>query len=157
MKLVQDKKINLHEDIKHYLKRWKFPYDTVSHGKPITPAHLLTHTAGLTVHGFDGYSFGDTLPTILQTLNGEPPPNNLPVRSQFEPGTKFEYSGGGITVSELMLQDITASDYNKFMRSEILRRIRMSRTFFTTDPPDSNFATGYRSDEKDMGRKIYAL
>jgi CubicO group peptidase (beta-lactamase class C family) len=36
LKLVQDKKIDLYTDINTYLKSWKFPYDTVSHGKKIT-------------------------------------------------------------------------------------------------------------------------
>lgn len=33
LKLVQDKKLDLHTDINEYLTSWKFPYDTVSNGK----------------------------------------------------------------------------------------------------------------------------
>jgi CubicO group peptidase (beta-lactamase class C family) len=33
LKLVQDKKADLYADINNYLVSWKFPYDTVSHGK----------------------------------------------------------------------------------------------------------------------------
>src|SRR5215469_1546538 len=33
MRLVQEGKLDLDRDINDYLKSWKFPYDTVSHGK----------------------------------------------------------------------------------------------------------------------------
>ena len=59
LKLAQQKKLDLYGDINNYLYTWKFPYDTVSHGKKISVANLLSHTAGLTVHGFGGYEPGD--------------------------------------------------------------------------------------------------
>ena len=72
LKLAQDKKIDLYTDINTYLKSWQFPYDTVSHGKKITIANLLSHTAGLTVHGFPGYNRKDTIPALPQILDGSP-------------------------------------------------------------------------------------
>jgi len=62
LKLVQEGKLNLDSDINIYLKSWKFPYDSLSKGKKITIANLLSHSAGLTVHGFDGYEKGYTIP-----------------------------------------------------------------------------------------------
>ena len=73
LKLVQDGKVNLNEDINKYLKTWKFPYDTLSKGKKITVANLLSHTAGITIHGFPGYEIGDTIPTLTQILDGQKP------------------------------------------------------------------------------------
>ncbi|MEO6229568.1 MAG: serine hydrolase domain-containing protein [Ferruginibacter sp.] len=66
LKLVQEGKLNLDSDINMYLKSWKFPYDSLSKGKKITIANLLSHSAGLTVHGFDGYEKGDTIPALIQ-------------------------------------------------------------------------------------------
>ena len=54
LKLVQDKKIDLNTDINQYLVLWKFPYDSLSNRRKINVAHLLSHTGGLTVHGFPG-------------------------------------------------------------------------------------------------------
>ena len=153
MKLVQDNGVSLDNDINHYLQRWKFPYDSISKGKVITIANLLTHTAGLTVHGFDGYEWNDPLPTILQTLDGKYPANNAPVRSEMEPGIKSQYSGGGITISELLLEDETQMDYAKYMNAKVFQPLKMNRTSFTTDPVDSNFATAYRFDRKQMQGK----
>src|SRR5436190_5789854 len=55
LKLAQDKKVDLYTDINSYLTTWKFPYDSVSKGKKITLAQILSHSAGLTVHGFPGH------------------------------------------------------------------------------------------------------
>jgi len=71
MKLVQDKKIDLYADINNYLASWKFPYDSLSKGKKISTANLLSHTAGLTVHGFEGYTPGKPVPTVVQVLDGK--------------------------------------------------------------------------------------
>ncbi|MBK6983820.1 MAG: hypothetical protein IPH32_03220 [Bacteroidetes bacterium] len=56
--------------------------------------HLLSHSAGLTGGGSD-YQKGDTLPTIYDILDGIRPATSPAVLSQFQPGTKFQYSNGG--------------------------------------------------------------
>lgn len=153
MILVQNGKINPDLDINQYLTRWKFPYDSLSKGKKITLANLLSHTAGLSVHGFDGYAWNHRLPTLIQTINGEPPANNPPVRSLFEPGIKPEYSGGGIMISQAMLEDVTGMDYSEYMKKKVFLPLGMKHTSFSTDPIYKNFATGYRFDGLDMGGK----
>ena len=56
LKLAQENKLDINKDINDYLKSWKFPYDSLSKGKKITTANLLSHTAGLSVYGgFPGY------------------------------------------------------------------------------------------------------
>jgi len=56
LKLVQEGKLDLDDDINNYLKNWKFPYDEISKGKKISIAQLLNHKAGLSTSGFGGYS-----------------------------------------------------------------------------------------------------
>lgn len=146
MQLVQQGKLDLKKDINDYLIHWKFPYDSLSKGKKITLANLLSHTAGLSVHGFDGYNDDQQLPNIFQTLNGISPANNPPVRSLFEPGTKSEYSGGGIMISQLMLEEVTGKEYGEYMRDSVFLPLGMQQTFFSTDPPYEDFAKGYRFD-----------
>ena len=120
LKMAQDGKLRLYDDINTYLTTWKFPYDSISHGKKITIANLLSHTAGVTVHGFPGYEKGNTIPTLQQISDGIPPANSPPVRSAFEPSLKGEYSGGGIEISQLIVQDITHMPYDKFMLENVL-------------------------------------
>jgi CubicO group peptidase (beta-lactamase class C family) len=158
LKLVEEGKLSLDTNINIYLKSWKFPYDSVSKGKKITLANLLSHTAGLTVHGFPGYKRGDTLPTLVQILNGQKPANTPAVRSMFEPSLKYEYSGGGITISQLIVQDITGQPYDKYMWQNVLKPFGMTNSFYTQPPPvnkQSLLATGYYNDGKEVKGKYH--
>jgi len=146
LKLVQDKKLDLDADINTYLKSWKFPYDSVSHDKKITLKQLLSHSAGLTVHGFPGYDRKDKIPTLPQVLDGKEPANTPPVRSFMEPGKKFQYSGGGTTISQLIIQDVTQQPYDKFLYDNVLKPIAMQNSFYSQPPTEDKVklcATGY--------------
>ena len=137
LKLVQDGRIGLYTDINHYLKNWKFPYDTASKGKKITVANLLTHTAGLSVHGFNGYEQGSVIPMINDVLDGKSPANTKPVRSIFEPGTKFEYSGGGTTILQRIVMDVSGLPYDEFMYKNVLAPLNMCHTTYSQVPEKS--------------------
>lgn len=151
LKLVQEGKLNLNSDINDYLKRWKFPYDSLSKGKKITIANLLSHTGGITVHGFAGYEFGDKIPTLVQILNGQKPANSEAIRSMYEPSLKYEYSGGGTTISQLIIEDVTGKPYDKYMWENVLKPMGMTNSFYTQPPALSKLnllATGYYNDGK---------
>ena len=158
LKLVQDKKLDLYTDINTYLKSWQFPYDTVSHGKKITVANLLSHTAGLTVHGFGGYEPGDSIPTLQQILDGKHPANSEAVRSMFEPGLRSEYSGGGITISQLILTDITGEPYANYMQRNVLDPMGMTMSSYlqpAAKDKEKFLATGYREDGSEVKGKYH--
>ena len=131
LKLVQDKKLDLNKDINTYLSSWKFPYDSVSKNKKITLFNLLSHTAGLGVHGFPGYFKGDAFPTLPEILDGKKPANTAAVRSLFEPGLKVEYSGGGTMISQLIEMDVTQQPYDTYMFENVLAPIGMMHSSFT--------------------------
>jgi len=158
MKLVQSGKLDPDRDINYYLKTWKFPYDTVSHGKKITTRQLLGHMAGLSVHGFDGYKWNVPLPNLAQILNGTPPANNAAVRSIFEPGKQFEYSGGGYAISGLVDEDITGEPYAAYMSKTIFKPLGMKNTYYNsrlTAEPKKDMATAYRFDGQNIGCKYH--
>lgn len=69
LKLAQDRKPDLNADINTYLKSWKFPYDSLSKNSKTTLANLLSHTAGLSVHGYRGYTRRESIPTIIGVLD----------------------------------------------------------------------------------------
>lgn len=158
LKLVQDGKLNLYADINNYLTTWKFPYDSLSGGNKITTANLLSHTAGLTVHGFPGYEIGDSLPSLIQVLDGKRPANTSPVRSAFEPSRKYRYSGGGTTISQLMIEDISGEPYAEFMKKNVLDRLDMNSSFFTQPPAKAKkflVATAYYNNGKEVKGKYH--
>jgi CubicO group peptidase (beta-lactamase class C family) len=144
LKLAQDGRIDLNTDINNYLTTWKFPYDDHSGGKKITIAQLLSHTAGLSGHGFPGYEPGKPLPTVQQILEGKTPANTEVVHAMFEPGVKMEYSGGGTTITQLIVMNVTHLPYEQFMAANVLKPMGMNSSFYT--PPQekrSLLATGY--------------
>jgi CubicO group peptidase (beta-lactamase class C family) len=158
MLLAQQGKLSLDSNINDYLKTWKFPYDEKSNNKTITLKNLLSHTAGLTMHGFPGYEPGADLPGLPQILDGTPPANTDPVRSFTEPGGNFSYSGGGTTISQLIVTDVTNEAYDKFMQKNVLLPLGMKSSSFT-QPPDPKYArrlaTGYRADGNEVRGKYH--
>jgi CubicO group peptidase (beta-lactamase class C family) len=158
LKLAQDKKIDLYADINNYLSTWKFPYDSLSKGKKISIANLLSHTGGLTVHGFDGYEKGKEIPSIVQVLDGQKPANSPAIRSMYEPGLKSEYSGGGITISQLIVMDVTHQPYDKYMYDNVLKPLGMTSSTYSQPPVNVKpelLATGYRPDGKEIPGKYH--
>lgn len=158
LKLVQQQKIDLYADINNYLVTWKFPYDSTSGGKKISLANLLSHTAGLTVHGFPGYETTAKLPSVVQVLNGIQPANTKAVRSQFAPGTRVQYSGGGTTISQLIISDVTSKPYHKYMWEEVLQPLGMTMSFYDQPAPASKkpmLATGYKPNGTEIAGKYH--
>jgi CubicO group peptidase (beta-lactamase class C family) len=158
MKLVQDKKIDLYTDINEYLKSWMFPYDISSEGKKITMANLLSHTAGLTIHGFPGYEKNKKIPSLTQILYGKQPANTKAVRSQFAPGLRYQYSGGGTTISQLIAMDITGKPYDEYMWNQVLKPLGMNMSSYTQPPgkdKEKFLATGYHEDGIEVKGKYH--
>ncbi|MCH5719060.1 serine hydrolase domain-containing protein [Niabella hibiscisoli] len=156
LKLVEEKKIDPRADINTLLKSWQFPYDSNSGKTKINIYQLLSHTAGLSVHGFPGYERGTELPTLPQILDGRSPANTKAVRSLFEPGTKVQYSGGGTTLSQLIVEDITGQPYEKYMKEAVLQPLGMAHSSFEQPISDTlNLATGYYANGKPVTGKYH--
>jgi CubicO group peptidase (beta-lactamase class C family) len=146
LKLAQDGKVDLDTDINDYLTSWTFPYDSMSGDNFITLRNLLSHTGGTSVHGFWGYANGEKIPDIVQILDGQPPANSQPVRSMFPAGSNSVYSGGGTSISQLIVADVTGQTYDRYMERNVLKPMGKSTSFFTTVPPRRNarfLATGH--------------
>lgn len=162
LKLVQDKKIDLNTDINQYLTSWQFPYDSVSHGKKISTLNLLTHTGGISGSAPE-YIFKDTIPTLIQILNGEASPSRFvysrvePARSVTEPGLFFSYSNNGIAITQLMLSDITQKPYEQYIAETVLAPLGMTNSCYTEDSIKSQnrvLASGYLNGMEIPGKHV---
>ncbi len=118
--LVEQHKLSLDEDVNRTLTSWKLPPSRFTSQKPVTLRELLTHSAGLTVHGFPGYAIDAPLPTVPQVLDGAPPANTAAVRNDTTPGALWRYSGGGITIAQLLATDVTHEGFAALMRRLVL-------------------------------------
>jgi CubicO group peptidase (beta-lactamase class C family) len=86
--LVEKGKLALDEDVNQKLKTWKVPENEYTKKEKVTLRRILSHTAGLTVHGFPGYDVDAPVPTLVQIFNGEKPANTAPIRVDIVPGTQ---------------------------------------------------------------------
>src|ERR1700744_2735479 len=109
--LVQSGQLDLDANVNQYLKTWKLPENSFTAQKPVTLRELLSHTAGVTVHGFPGYASGGQTPTLVQFLDGEPPANTPAIRVDTTPGTIWRYSGGGYVITQQLLLDVTGKSF----------------------------------------------
>ena len=108
--LVQRGLLDLDANVNDALRSWQVPDNEHTREQLVTLRGLLSHTAGLSVLGFRGYAAGEDVPTLRQVLDGKPPANSEPVRVMREPGTSFSYSGGGYTVMQQLLEDVTGEE-----------------------------------------------
>ncbi|MDT8717525.1 class A beta-lactamase-related serine hydrolase [Clostridium sp. 19966] len=139
MKLAQDGKLDLDEDINSYLKSWKLKYDGFNEKNKVTLRNLLSHTAGINVHGFPGYNFNSKIPTLIQVLNGESPANTAKITLSMEPNTKFSYSGGGYTIVQQVLVDQLGKKFEDIMKELVLEPLKMNTSFYTNAPLDNSY------------------
>ena len=149
--LVEQGKLELDEDVNNYLQGWKVEENEFTVKEKVTLRRILSHSAGLTVHGFGGYSKTDTIPDIIQVLNGEEPANSGRIYPDVEPGTIYRYSGGGYTLMQKMLCDISGKKFPELMEESVLSKIGMTSSTYKQPLPaemDKYAAKAYRADGK---------
>jgi CubicO group peptidase (beta-lactamase class C family) len=147
--LVQEGKLDLDTDVNQYLKTWKVPENEFTAKTKVTLRELLTHSAGMTVHGFPGYASNEPVPTVVQVLNGEKPANTPAIRVDTTPGTKWRYSGGGYVIVQQLLEDVTGRPFPKLMQELVLGPMGMTHSTYEQPLPASRLAgaaTPYRQD-----------
>jgi len=136
MKLKEKGIVDLDKDVNEYLKAWKVPSHDNWQPK-LTLRQLLSHTAGLTVHGFPGYLKTDSIPTVPQLLSGKSPANTGEVKVNILPGTAFRYSGGGTTIAQQTIMDITGKSFPALTREELFNPLKLKHSTYMQPLPDS--------------------
>jgi CubicO group peptidase (beta-lactamase class C family) len=141
---AESNNIDLNTDINTYLKSWKLKNRKKAKGKEISISNLLSHTAGLSGHGFNGYKVGEQIPTTEQILDGKKPSNSKKIKSISQPNKVFKYSGSGVMITQLMLSQNTGIAYSTYMKKTILNPLGMTESFFSQpSPKDKGLATAY--------------
>lgn len=138
--LVEHSKLALDEDVNLKLKTWKVPDNDFTKEQKVTLRRLMSHTAGLTVHGFPGYDVDAPLPTLVQIFNGEKPANTAPIRVDIVPGTQQRYSGGGVTIEQQLMMDVTGKAFPELMREMVLDKIGMTDSSYQQPLPSARAA-----------------
>ena len=135
LRLVERGTLALDTNVNTYLTSWKVPDNKFTAKEKVTLRRIVSHTAGLTVHGFPGYEPNAPLPTVVQVLNGEKPANTGPVRVDTTPGAIERYSGGGTTIMQQLLVDVTKKPFPALMQELVLGPAGMTSSTYEQPLP----------------------
>jgi CubicO group peptidase (beta-lactamase class C family) len=153
MSLVEEGKLDLDAPVSRYLTRWQLP-ESEFDNDGVTVRRLLSHTAGLT----DGLGYAGFVPgTPVQSLTGSltkaadaSPGKDGVVRVGVEPGSEWRYSGGGYTLLQLLIEEVSGQSFNDFMKVRVFAPLGMERSTFIIDDADiGNIATVYDAEGKE--------
>ena len=136
LRAIQDGRFGLDQDVNTILKSWKVPASAHVNGMPVTPRMLMSHTSGSDDgFGFPGYHPDVARPSIVQILDGQSPSNRGAVRWARPPMAGFKYSGGAVTIQELVLTDVLGKPFPRILQDIVLGPIGMSNSTYEQPLP----------------------
>jgi CubicO group peptidase (beta-lactamase class C family) len=142
MHLVEEGRLDLDAPAEQYLTRWRLPPSEFD-ANGVTIGRLLSHTAGLSLHGYPGFPPDAPLPSLEESLSGATNGAGSVYVLQ-EPGSGHAYSGGGYTLLQLIVEEVTGEPFADYMQREILTPLGMSHSAYVWTPElQPMTATGY--------------
>ncbi|MCR9193546.1 MAG: beta-lactamase family protein [Hyphomonas sp.] len=133
MVLVEEGAINLDTPISDYLTRWQLP-ESEFDPSGVTVRRLLSHTAGLADGlGYDGFERSEAVQPLEASLTralDAAPGNSGMVKLGAEPGSEWNYSGGGYTILQLLIEEVSGQSFSQFMSERVFAPLGMERTTF---------------------------
>ncbi len=131
MRLVEEGKVSLDAPANRYLKRWQLRSSKFDPNE-VTIRRLLSHSAGLSVHGFMDYNQRRRLPSLVEMLEGKNQPElvnevNGPVFIKWQPGAQAHYSGGGFVLLQMVIEDVTGESFAAFIHREVTAPLGIGR------------------------------
>lgn len=151
--------LSLDAPVNSFLRSWQVSASEAADGKLVTLRRILSHTSGLSVHGFRGYGAGEPVPTLRQILDGQEPANSEPIRLVRVPGTTVRYSGGAYTVLQQVIEDV-AGPFPAAMQERLLRPLGMTNSIFAQPLPmqlRSRAAVGHMADGAEVPGRWHTL
>ena len=126
--------LSLDDEVNGALERFTLPENEHTKTTKVTFRHLLSHTGGITVRDFPGYSPDADIPSAVALLEGLAPANSEPVRVAAVPGTIERYSGGGSTLVQVAVEDVTGKAFAEVVRERVLEPTGMASSGFFQPP-----------------------
>ena len=135
-KLIEEGKFSLYEDVNSKLKRWQVPNNEFTINEKVTPSRIMSHTSGLSTSGFQGYNKKDPIPSLKEILQGSRLTNSEPVRVVQKPGASELYSGGGMVVLHMLMEDVSGKEFSHLLEDLVLNPLGMNSSSFTYPLPE---------------------
>jgi CubicO group peptidase (beta-lactamase class C family) len=149
MNLVEAGKLELDVPVSTYLTRWKLPENGFDNDQ-VTVRRLLSHTAGLTDGlGYSGFEQGVEPQSLEESLTKATDADegiSGAVKVGMEPG-EFKYSGGGYTLLQLIMEEVTGQSFASYMKQRIFEPLHMNHSSFVWDESNGyDLAEFYNAD-----------
>lgn len=138
LRMAQEGRFGLDDDVNALLRSWKVPQSALTAGAPVTPRSLFSHASGGDDgFGFPGYDPAAPRPTVVQILDGTGPTNVGPMIFARPPYRAYKYSGGGTTIMQLALTDLTGIPFEELLRRKVLHPLGMTSSTYEQPLPES--------------------
>ncbi len=149
LRLVEQNKIDLDENINNYLKSWKLTDNEFTQESKVTTRNLLNHSAGIHPRGTGSFSINKKIPTLVEILNGTYPATNEPITVNKEPGESVRFAYASYVPIQQMMLDVEGKTFPEIMHELVLQPLEMNNSTFNqslTSEQLSKAATGYLKD-----------
>lgn len=135
LKLQEEGELSVNDSISKFFKN--IPKDKQN----ITIHQLLTHTSGIV--GNLGYGV-DFVPNSKEKFLSEVYDSPL----EFEPGKQFSYSNVGYSILAMVIEKVTQTDYEAYLRENLFQKAGMQHTGYLLPKWDTTqIAHGYKCGE----------
>ncbi|MEM9547181.1 MAG: serine hydrolase [Bacteroidota bacterium] len=147
--LVEENKLTIDHPVENYLTRWHLPESDFDNNK-VTIRNLLCHTSGLIDGlGYAGFASEDSVQTIEESLTKAADAFHTEGSTivGYEPNCRYKYSGGGYTLLQLIIEEVSGQHFNDYMTEAVFKPLKMDHTsFHWSDTSSLHLATFYDSD-----------
>lgn len=149
LRLVEQKGLDLDENVNSYLKSWKVPDNEFTNQEKVTIKNLLNHSAGIHPRGTGSYSIDETIPSLTEILNGTYPATNEPITVNKEPNESVRFAYASYVPIQQMMLDVYGKTFPEIMHELVLQPLEMNNSTFNqslTAEQLTKVATGYLQD-----------
>jgi CubicO group peptidase (beta-lactamase class C family) len=158
LRLAEKRILDLDTPVEQYLRSWTLPLDRrhAHDFSAVTLRRILSHTAGFNVHGFLWAPPDAAAPTTTELLDGIEGPEFL-LRLVHPPGERFHYSGGGYTLVQKVIEDVTGRPFADVMRDEVFIPLALrTSSFAETETVRAALATRHDEQARPLPRALCA-
>ncbi len=145
LRLTRNERLFEDLPVESQIETWDFPESSFD-AHEVTIGRLLAHSGGTSIESYPGYRFGEAIPSLVETLNGNS--NGAgEVRLVYRPGSETRISSGGFAVVQLAMQEtvfFTDVSFENFMLGSVLLPLGMTSSDFRFPPAITTaMATSY--------------
>lgn len=143
LKLVESGDLDLDSPLSTYISDFDIPSSVTEN---TTVRKILGHRAGLNMASVP-WVFDPKEPVSVVTLLRDGYEDTEPLQIKSQVDDKWNYSGGGFALLQLVIESVSGLDFSEHMASRLFTPLRMTRTSFKPEEiSGSGVATGYGDD-----------